>query len=107
MPKKNRYNKWEIAAFISICSAALYIVAALIAKRKFAIDLPGEFLFLFAAGFSLFGTTGALVKGEFFMQFNSCTREREPISFWTSVVFGYVFTICIIIFFFFDYNHKD
>jgi len=98
--KTRRYNNWEIAAFCSFGVTALYIVAAIGAERLFTISLPGEFMLFPAAGFTFLGTTGALKKGEFFMEFGDCSREKAPISFWSSVIFGYLFTLILVVLFF-------
>ena len=94
--KDKRYNAWEIASFVSFGSAALYIFVCVILDKKFSIELPGEYMLLPAAGFAALDTTGALMKGEFFIQHGTCTRSQAPVAFWFSVLMGYLIAIALI-----------
>jgi hypothetical protein len=96
MAKKNKYNRWEIAAFVSFGAAVGYVVAALVVQRCTAASLPGELLLLPCALFIACGTTGAIKKGEFFVQHGHCTRAENPIAFWAVETIGYLFSSALI-----------
>lgn len=99
MRKKKSYNRWEIACFVSFGAAAAYFLTALCLDQYSSAEIRPEFMLFPAAGFVAFGTTSAMRKGEFFIQFGECSRTRTPTSFWLSVTLGYAFSVALLMFF--------
>lgn len=91
---KKRLNSWFYAALVS---AAVPFIAFPITKF---IEGDGDLssyaaliLFGAAAGFTGFGTTGAIKEGEFMKMFYTASRQDSPVSFWVCAIFGYVVAI--------------
>jgi hypothetical protein len=95
-----RYNRWEVASFVSFGCAAVYLIIALILHHRSTLEIRPEFMLLPATGFVAFGTTGAMKRGAFHIEFSECSRLRTPISFWFSVIFGYLFSAALLTLFF-------
>jgi hypothetical protein len=93
---KNRKAKvLQYLAFASLAPAVCGILHGIIVNNT---SKAAGVLFVLSAGmFVIFGTSSALAEGEFFAQHYECTREKAPISFWTSVVTGYVFGVSLLV----------
>jgi 1,4-dihydroxy-2-naphthoate octaprenyltransferase len=86
-----RPKGWNIAALIFFGLGAATVVLALASgHRQGPASLPFGAVFLFLGALAVaFGTTAATLGNNF----RRIDRWRDPVSFWLSVVLGYVFAV--------------